>query len=529
MYRYRLDNSLIFTCEDLVLFRESPFASWMERLTLENPGHGILPDTGSEAPRDPVLPQDDVAATLRAEGHQVTLVEWEDEEPLRRNATLLAMRYGADFIVNGQLAAGSLSGAVNLLMKTRGRSELGQHLYVPCDTQGKSGLHSPFRLCFLADLLQSLQGELPPRMLIIHGGAELLPLQTEDHIYYYRAVKQRFLQSQQQFRKHRMPDPALSAHAGRWAICANEVLKQRAQQSVVLAEREAAAEAQRAGEQPQRVAAQAGAGQSSYDPDWVPVPGMGGASGNGAQVRPNITATRGRVIPQAESCGTKSNSSRAGAASCRQARSSAAAVRRRRPRWAGNANRVHQRPAWPRIRWTVPVSISVSMQQPGAKRMPVPLPGDRNRRLAALWWVACRSLRRHRLTATGSRQSRRALFRAVCLPETVSRTSGTSTLPGASRDERLANLVRKDTMELRCPGCKSGDCHMRYAIMVPAILAVLLPARLLWAQYDIQTNLPTCATLDWSAKVHRSYPDIAQICQGSTRRMASSMPRPRSR
>lgn len=295
MYRYGIDNSLTSSCDDLVLFRESPFASWMERLTLENPGHGILPDAGSEPPRGTVLPQDDVAATLRAEGHQVTLVEWDDDEPLRRNATLLAMRHGADFIVNGQLAVGSLSGPANLLMKTRGQSELGQHLYVPCETQGKSNLHSAFRLCFLADLLHSLQGTLPPRMLVIHGGADLLPLQTEDHIYYFRAVKERFLEAQQQFRKHRMPDPALSAHAGRWSACANEVLKLRALQSSAQIDRAAGAEQDYAGALSQLATARAGGGLSSYDPDWVPAPAAGRSGRSEGQPGSDSVPTGGEL------------------------------------------------------------------------------------------------------------------------------------------------------------------------------------------------------------------------------------------
>lgn len=228
MYRYSVDSTITYTSEDLVLFKESPFAAWMERLTLENPGHGILPDAGSTPPGNNMLRQDDVAAMLRSEGRKVVLVDWEESEPLRRSATLAAMREGVDFIVNGQLAVGPLAGSSNLLMKTSGYSELGDYLYVPCDTQGKTNLHSAFRLCFLADLLHSLQGVLPPRMLIIRGGADLLPLQTEDHIYHYRAVKQRFMEAQRNFRKHRMPDPSLSAHFGRWSDCANEVLKQRA-------------------------------------------------------------------------------------------------------------------------------------------------------------------------------------------------------------------------------------------------------------------------------------------------------------
>lgn len=227
MYRYTVDNAVTYTSEDLVLFRESPFASWMERLTLENPDHGIPPDADTTAPREFIERQDDVAQTLRAQGREVSLIDWEAEEGARRYTTLESMRSGADFIVNGQLALGPLSGSCNLLMRTSGFSELGGYLYIPCDTQARTTLHSAFRLCFLADLLHSLQGQLPPQLLIIRGSADVVPLQSEDHIYSYRAVKQRFMNAMRDFRKHRMPDPAGSSHFGRWSDCANEVLKQK--------------------------------------------------------------------------------------------------------------------------------------------------------------------------------------------------------------------------------------------------------------------------------------------------------------
>ncbi|MFK8047543.1 MAG: hypothetical protein AB8B81_03815 [Halioglobus sp.] len=228
MYRYSADNAITYTSEDFVLFKESPFASWMERLSLENPDHGILPQAGSEAPTDTIESQDDLADTLRAEGKDVVLVSWERDEAARRTATLDAMRIGADFIVNAQLAVGPLSGAANLLMRTSGYSQFGNYLYVPCNTQRHANSHAALRLCFLADLLHSIQGQLSPQMLIIRGGSDLVTLETEDHIYHYRAVKHRFMTAQQSFRKHKMPDPAESAHFGRWAECANEVLKQRA-------------------------------------------------------------------------------------------------------------------------------------------------------------------------------------------------------------------------------------------------------------------------------------------------------------
>lgn len=48
----------------------------------------------------------------------------------------------------------------------------------------------------------------------------------------------------------------------------------------------------------------------------------------------------------------------------------------------------------------------------------------------------------------------------------------------------------------------------------PTLLVLVLLAPSALAQYDIQTRLPTCATLNWSEAVHRSYPDIDEICQG---------------
>ena len=228
MYRYSVDQAICYTAEDFVLFRESPFACWMERLTLENPGHGIPSDVGASAPAAVPEPKDDLTTTLQEEGKDVILIEWQADEAMRRTATLAAMRHGVDFIVNGQLAVGPLSDSANLLMRTSGYSELGNYLYIPCDTQLKTTLGSAFRLCFLADLLHSLQGQLPPQMLILRGNADVVPLQTEDHVYHYLAVKQRFMSAQRTFKKHRMPDPVESSHFGRWSDCANELLKQRA-------------------------------------------------------------------------------------------------------------------------------------------------------------------------------------------------------------------------------------------------------------------------------------------------------------
>ena len=296
MYRYSVDNAVTYAPEDFVLFRESPFACWMERLTLENPEHGIPPDAGSKPPGSTVERQDDLGETLRAEGKDVTVVDWDLDEPHRRSATLEAMRRGADFIVNGQLALGPLSGTANLLMRTSGYSELGDYLYIPCDTQvAASTRNAAFRLCFLADLLHSLQGQLPPQLLLIRGDSDLVPLATEDHIYHYRAVKQRFMEAMRSFRKHRMPDPAESAHFGRWSDCANEVLKQRALRAEG---REEAGSIEL--ETPLRQAAGSGyVTRAPRDRDPAPGTGAGGESAAPASRAPDSPAVGSTLAEQA--------------------------------------------------------------------------------------------------------------------------------------------------------------------------------------------------------------------------------------
>jgi len=222
---------IVYTAGDLVLFNESPFACWMERLTLENPDHGIPPDRYSHPPAAEPKPQDGVASTMRKAGMEVVQVNWQAPEPERREATLQAMRDGVECIVNGRLGVNNLAETGNMLRRQGGSSNFGDYLYLPCHTEDKTSVHSTLRLCFLADLLNSIQGDIPPHMLVMRPGADVLPLQTEDHIYHYRAVKQRFLNAMAEFKAHRMPNPEESSHFGRWADCANELIKRRSQQA----------------------------------------------------------------------------------------------------------------------------------------------------------------------------------------------------------------------------------------------------------------------------------------------------------
>jgi len=231
MHRHPIEQTLLFAPEDMLLFKGSPFAAWMERLTFENPGHGIAPDETSPLPPRAVRAVSAAASLadgLIAQGRHVAVVDTALDEPARWRATAEAMRAGRDYIVDGELQAGELAAPVHLLLRSSGRSDLGDYLYLPCEMAEQPDFDTGLRLAFLADLLQDIQGQMPPQLLAIRQGVDLVSLPAEDYIHYFRALRQRFLDFQRDFRKHRMPDPVESSHLGRWSGCAARVLRERA-------------------------------------------------------------------------------------------------------------------------------------------------------------------------------------------------------------------------------------------------------------------------------------------------------------
>lgn len=256
MYRYVVDSVATYTPEDLILFRESPFASWMERLQLESPDPELVPDneivwglpkrgvSAAEIQAEHVdwealvhgeinsddLTERDTASlpgAMQIAGGEVVSIETHLDEPARRGLTLEAMHAGADFILNGELALGQFACDVELLVRSEGLSDLGEYIYLPCETGKQSPLHAMLRLCFAADLLHSIQGILPAEMLVMREGRAPKHHHTEHHIQAFRDLKHQFMSAQLSFSREEMPDPVLSSHFGRWKNCARKILRQR--------------------------------------------------------------------------------------------------------------------------------------------------------------------------------------------------------------------------------------------------------------------------------------------------------------
>ena len=230
-----------FSPAALKLFYESPYASWMEQLSLDNPDHGIKPDLlatgmGTASEVDPIRNKAFIDQ-LKAAGNQVILIDTGTHETGRQLNTVNAMRAGAHFIFNAHLCVVPLAGRADILVRTAGKSRLGGYHYVPAQFyhEDPALTDMPVELCCFVDMLEHLQGRRPEELLQITDPNSASPhiarLPAEHWMFDYRKLKIGYRKAQVEFDPEQMPDPGESRHWGRWSRHARKTLQRKARNS----------------------------------------------------------------------------------------------------------------------------------------------------------------------------------------------------------------------------------------------------------------------------------------------------------
>lgn len=195
-----IDGRLVYSASDLVGFLECRHLANLERAAVE--GHLRRPMRA-----DPVL--DRIAqrgrehearflSELATDGVRVFEITADEEVPVSeriargREATLGAMRAGADVIYQAVLFNGRGLGYADFLRRVERPSELGGWSYEVWDT--KLARHAKasavLQLCIYSDLLGAVQGRVPDEMHLALGGVarETVSLRVTDYSAYYRSV-----------------------------------------------------------------------------------------------------------------------------------------------------------------------------------------------------------------------------------------------------------------------------------------------------------------------------------------------------
>lgn len=227
-------GKMYYSPSDLTKYMESPFASWMDRLTQEHPELAPEKDPSDDfmvmLQQKGYAHEDKLETQFIAEGKNLIKIEGNNNSE-KYNRTLEAMKNGIEVIVQARLEFGQFAGFADFLVKVVHESEqspskLGNWHYEVWDTKLASRVKPTFiiQLCCYAQMLDSIQGCLPQSITVALGNGEIEVLRTHDFYYYYLNLKDKFLNEHAKFHLDRCPDPADSKSWGNWSNHAEQIL-----------------------------------------------------------------------------------------------------------------------------------------------------------------------------------------------------------------------------------------------------------------------------------------------------------------
>lgn len=234
---YKQHGQFHYSPSDLTRYMESPFASWMDRFSIEYPDQAPKKDPAdaltSSLAQKGYAHEDALEAVFVAQGRAVVKIEGESAEE-KRASTLEAMHQGVDVIVQARLELMPFEGYADFLVKVQHAegaepSLLGNWHYEVWDTKLANKLKPTFiiQLCCYAQMLESVQGRLPEFITVALGNGEHERLRTKDYFYYYQTLKSSFVTDQRNFDPSVRPDPADSKNWGDWSDFAEALLVEK--------------------------------------------------------------------------------------------------------------------------------------------------------------------------------------------------------------------------------------------------------------------------------------------------------------
>ena len=221
-----------YSPSNIMRYMESPFACWMDRLTMEQP------DNPPEKDADDPLMQ---ALASRGFAHESAVLEGFQSRGLavvtidaeghlaKRDMTLKALQDGIDVIAQARLEMAPFAGYADFLVKVPGKSLLGDYHYEVWDAKLSSKVKPTYlvQLCCYVEMLEAIQGCRAQTITVALGDGTLERLRTSDCFYYYQSIKEGFLMEQDAFSPGQPPDPADSKTWLNWSEVAKAQLLER--------------------------------------------------------------------------------------------------------------------------------------------------------------------------------------------------------------------------------------------------------------------------------------------------------------
>ena len=214
---------IIYSPTDLIRYLASPFASWLDRYHLENPG-AIRPDEQTD--------EEKLLSRTGDEHEQSVLTGYKtsssgvleiskDDFAAAHVATLTAIKDKAAIIYQAALQDSVFAGFADFLIL----DESGKYQVWDTKLALSPKPYYPIQLCCYSEMLAATTGqEMPERIGVILGNGDRVEFRVEDFIYYYRHIKNSFIAMQTAFSGNMVdcPKPLPRAEHGRWSSYAEK-------------------------------------------------------------------------------------------------------------------------------------------------------------------------------------------------------------------------------------------------------------------------------------------------------------------
>lgn len=210
-------DKIVYSPSDLICYVRSPYASWMDRYYLENPG-AIIRDEETEGEKlmAQTGDQHERAVLDEFKSSVAGLVEIpRDDLVAARSKTLSAIKAKAPIIYQAALESERFAGFADFIIL--GASEHYQIWDTKLARSPKP--YYAVQLCCYSEMFAATTGEqMPEKFGIILGTKDKVEFRIEDFIHYYRRVKAEFLAMQDGFTGNMAdcPEPLPAAEHGRW-------------------------------------------------------------------------------------------------------------------------------------------------------------------------------------------------------------------------------------------------------------------------------------------------------------------------
>lgn len=222
-------GSLIFSPSDLTQFMSSPFASWMDRFSIEKTTD--CPERDQPDPLMQVLQQkgytheDAIIESFKQQNKTVLIIDSENTEHKLTN-TINAIKDGVDVIVQARLEKESFAGFADFLVKVDDISSPAAFSYEVWDAKLSSKVKPEYliQLCCYADMLQSVTGSIADNICVVLGNGVKSRFRTSDYFDYYLSLKARFVKQQHAFSLEDSLMPEDSSSYGSWSGYAQNLL-----------------------------------------------------------------------------------------------------------------------------------------------------------------------------------------------------------------------------------------------------------------------------------------------------------------